>query len=209
MSWWTGDGNSDDVVAGYHGIRVGGTSFALGRVGQAFSFDGIDDYIEIAHNPNLDLPQEVTMEMWIYPHSWGGVWRGIFAKRMGEPKANYGINAHEGIGSFNLYFGDGRSWKFLSVGEFPQVNQWTHLTGTLKQSDANEVEAKLFFNGELVGFSTIQGSLSNSVLAAPVTIGRDGDIADSFHGLIDELRLYDRALSESEIKAIFQATSDE
>ena len=45
VSWWPGDGNANDIVGGNHGTLAGGATFAKGKVGQAFSLDGVDDYV--------------------------------------------------------------------------------------------------------------------------------------------------------------------
>ena len=47
VSWWPGDGHADDVAGGNHGTLLNGATFAPGVVGQAFSFDGVDGYVEI------------------------------------------------------------------------------------------------------------------------------------------------------------------
>ena len=45
VSWWPGEGNANDIVGSNHGTLQNGATFAAGMVGQAFSFDGIDDYV--------------------------------------------------------------------------------------------------------------------------------------------------------------------
>jgi amino acid permease len=47
VAWWKAENNANDSVGGYNGTLYGGTTFTSGKVGQAFSFDGVDDYIEI------------------------------------------------------------------------------------------------------------------------------------------------------------------
>ena len=46
VSWWPGEGDATDIVGFNDGILQGGTTFAAGMVGEAFSLDGIDDYIQ-------------------------------------------------------------------------------------------------------------------------------------------------------------------
>ncbi len=48
VSWWSGDGNANDVQDKNPGILQNGASYATGKVGQAFSMDGIDDFVEVA-----------------------------------------------------------------------------------------------------------------------------------------------------------------
>ena len=69
---WSGDGNANDMVGGNHGALLGGTAFAPGRVGEAFSFDGVDDFIEIDTQANLDVGVNsgFTIYAWILPNGY-------------------------------------------------------------------------------------------------------------------------------------------
>src|SRR5438874_10060806 len=53
VSWWPGDGNAHDIRGGKNGTRQGGVTVPVGEVGQAFSFDGVDDYVRIAKSASL------------------------------------------------------------------------------------------------------------------------------------------------------------
>src|SRR5262245_22638958 len=59
VAWWPGDGNAQDVAGGNNGVLQNGTAFALGKVMQAFSFDGVDDEVSVADSwaQNTLLPQ--------------------------------------------------------------------------------------------------------------------------------------------------------
>jgi len=59
---WSGDGNANDSVDGNHGTLAGGATFAPGMVGQAFSFDGVDDLVFIGDPPALKLEGDLTIE---------------------------------------------------------------------------------------------------------------------------------------------------
>ena len=54
MSWWPGKENAQDVIGPNDGTLQGGTTFAPGMVGQAFSFDGIDDHVLVPDDPSLN-----------------------------------------------------------------------------------------------------------------------------------------------------------
>ena len=47
VSWWSGDGHADDIYGPNHGVPQNGALFAAGKVGDAFTFDGIDDYVNV------------------------------------------------------------------------------------------------------------------------------------------------------------------
>src|SRR5262249_26619118 len=65
VSWWKAEGNANDSVRGNGGSLVNGTGFASGLVGQAFSFDGVDDYVDLGNPTSLKLTSGITLEAWI------------------------------------------------------------------------------------------------------------------------------------------------
>lgn len=73
VSWWRGEGNALDSVGGNHGALLNGASFAPGKVGQAFSFDGVSNTVRIAASSNLNvgLGDGFTIESWINPTETG------------------------------------------------------------------------------------------------------------------------------------------
>ena len=64
ISRWPGDGNTDDIEGGNNGSLQNGATFATGLVGQAFSLDGVNDYITIPRSTNLQ-PAQITVTAWI------------------------------------------------------------------------------------------------------------------------------------------------
>ena len=66
VSWWPGDGNADDILDGNHGSLKNGASFAAGKVGQAFSLDGIDDYVDLGNAVGLQVSGgNFTADAWV------------------------------------------------------------------------------------------------------------------------------------------------
>ena len=60
VSWWPGDGTAMDIADGDHGTMQNGAAFAAGKVGQAFSLDGLNDIVHVANSSNLE-PQQVSV----------------------------------------------------------------------------------------------------------------------------------------------------
>ncbi len=214
VSWWPGDGNARDIVNGNDGALSGDATFAPGKVGQAFSFDGTGDFVEIPHNASLNLAQ-FSIDAWAFidPAVNGGQVNAIAGKS----------NGAGGGGGFWLLHDDRRlpgaidvttnALRFTVLGG-PNISSdaslknavleagFYHLAGTFDGS-----WARLYINGTLVTTGApIAGILFNTL---PLRIGSMKDIGfgsnDRFEGLIDEVELFDRALSEAEIWAIFHA----
>src|SRR5260221_3122651 len=62
VSWWSAESNALDSAEGNNGTLGTGTSFATGEVGQAFSFDGTDDYVRVPDAANLRITNAITIE---------------------------------------------------------------------------------------------------------------------------------------------------
>src|ERR1041385_2060676 len=65
VSWWKGESNAVDSVDGNNGILMNGATFAPGKVGTAFSFDGINDFVKVPQAANLNVSNQVTIEFWM------------------------------------------------------------------------------------------------------------------------------------------------
>ncbi len=73
ISWWDAEGNANDIQDGNDGTLQGGTAFAAGKVGQAFSLDGIDDVVAIGNPANLQFGTTLpfSADAWVYYDSLG------------------------------------------------------------------------------------------------------------------------------------------
>jgi hypothetical protein len=226
ISWWPGDGDAYDVWAGNNGQLLNGTTFTAGRVGWAFSFDGIDDNVFIGNPTNLQLSQsDYTVDAWVNftsltaPPGYGfcdgpGCDFTIVSKmgldEYGEPNRNGWRLLKQS--NNRLWFIAGVTGNFAYPGA-PNVIQST-----------NEVTAGEWYHVAAVKTSQtislyVNGELQES---KPLPLDyRDDDLADvvigyypaeaarpSFmYGLIDEVEIFNRALSASEIAAIYNAGS--
>jgi hypothetical protein len=67
VGWWRGENNADDSAGTNNGALVRGATFAPGMVGQAFSLDGVDAYIEVPNGPALNPADAISVEVWYKP----------------------------------------------------------------------------------------------------------------------------------------------
>ena len=198
VGWWPGEGNANDIVGTNNGTLFGGASFASGEVGQAFSFDGINGVIEVPSSPGLSFGTNaaMTVELWAYRTTQNAV-AHILGKRVGctLTDVNYEMVWDDANG---LQFNSGLGVGALTGIQLP-MRTWTHLAGTFETGTY-----KFYINGQLVATST--GQPLGATNSAPLKIGGSGDCA-LFGGLLDEVSIYNRALSASEIAAIYNAGS--
>lgn len=198
VGWWTGEGNTEDTVSGSWGILKNGATYAPGKVGQAFSLTN-GSYVEIPNSPALNYSgaKAMTAELWVYRTGLGSTMH-ILAKRIGTGDIDYQLSFDDNWG---LTFASGSPQSLvLAISHTPlPLNTWIHLAGT---SDGSYL--KLYINGQLAATATgAMGPENNE----PLRIGAIDYPQYSFEGLIDEVSLYNRALSPAEIQAIYAAGS--
>jgi hypothetical protein len=207
----SGGAVTDSSAAPMNGTLAAGaaapTRVAGGKFGKALSFDGGDSAsIADVTGSKLDLTNGMTLEAWVKPTSMNG-WESVLYKERGA--------AGTGLLSYALYAQDGGTttppagYVRTSAGgpdrgiQGPPrltLNAWTHIAVTYTTA-AGGSSLKFYVNGALV--TTINGANQN-ILAAnqPLRIGNsNASISEGFNGLIDEVRVYNRALSATEIAA--------
>jgi hypothetical protein len=215
VSWWSGDGNASDLTGGNSGTTRGGTTFAAGEVAQAFQFDGSTGDVLIGSPANLQLTSAITIEAWINPRSVNsqvaGSPMGAILTRWAQnfsdtPDSDgYGLwlaQSGTAVTLFSAIHQPGGREPNVQGGSIP-LNAWTHVAMTF---DGTSGQYTLYVNGQSVASTNSAGPMFAST--HNVLIGReDSFIGRAFNGLIDEVTVYSRALSASEIQAIFNAGS--
>jgi len=156
------------------------------------------DYITIPDSDSLDLIDNLSFEAWVNVAVMSNDGT-IIGKRRATAGTAYAfrVSAGKAVLGMNNDFGDGKGVNFAitSAAEIP-LSQWTHVAATY-----DGTTAKVYINGVLKASSPIKMQLRASTL--PVTIGREDLPGDprAFLGLIDEVRVWNRALSQAEIQA--------
>ncbi len=194
------------ILAARPGLRtIPAGEACFGRVGGGFGLTGAN-HLELPHSPALD-PEEFTLELWAFvpedyqPSSRTFPWL-VCKNRHEEADGNYGIVILNGVPQARLNIGGGRTNAFTTDGgrrSALRVGAWNHLAMSY-DGDA----LRLCVNGEgagerQIGRKRVPGSDG-------LAIGRRQDnCGDGFHfrGVVDEIRLYDRALTTAEVRGHF------
>jgi Concanavalin A-like lectin/glucanases superfamily/Bacterial Ig domain len=175
-----------------NGAITGASWTAPGRFGGALSFDGDRDWVTVNDANSLDLTTGMTLEAWVYPTIAPSAWRTVIAKE--QPAALVYFLHASSIGgnrpATGVYIGGEQD---LFGDNQLIANAWTHLAGTY-----DGVTQRLFINGVQVASRPQTGAIQTS--AGPVVIGGNEVWGEFFQGLIDEVRIYNRALSQAEIQ---------
>ena len=190
-----------------HGTLVGNPVLVEGKFGKALEFNGESDYVEVPHDDSLTVDQNVTVMAWIHTPRHHGpkgmLWQGIIAK--GNDPRSYSFYTEDGGAlhlSVNNFFGRDSEAKVA-------LNEWQHVVAQVD----NGVH-RYWINGKNAGVhrftsddetidSEGQTSLPGTTDRASVRVGNTHDVSPlpdrHFLGRIDEVRVWNRALSEAEI----------
>jgi Protein kinase domain/Concanavalin A-like lectin/glucanases superfamily len=213
VSWWRAEGDARDSVGTNHGVLIGAAGFGPGRVGEGFHLNGAGSYVRIPPSATLNLSRQFTLELWFRNESSIPYNFGLIAKR-GSEDAPINYNLCVGPRGITAAYNDPlveggdaplSSFECSIYPVWPEPFVWHHLAATFRQADTNTVEVKTFLDGRLVRTKSLPGSLARSVNHYPVTLGADAEYPtyDFFEGTLDEVRLYRRALSSSEIRKLY------
>jgi len=200
VGWWRAEGNAQDSTGRHDGTLPFGMSYAGGKIGQAFDFDG-RQRVSIPDSPDFKLTRGLTIEGWIYPRQYGGI---IFFRGDDRPGLDPWQIDLKTTGFVGFQIMDPQN-QIVRLEAPIQLNQWQHVAATF----GAQGNLKLFVNGEqLAATNTTVNPLGDLDPTQNPGIGIGNYQAGGngpFHGMIDEMALYSRALSPRQIRAIYRA----
>jgi hypothetical protein len=187
----TGTAVADASGRGNNGSVSGATWTTSGRFGSALTFNGTSAWVSVPHNASLDLTTGMTIEAWVYPTSVTG-WRTVVMKEAPNSLA-YTLYSVNGASRASGWAQVGSSDYFVNATSNLAVNTWTHLAYTY-----DGTTLRLFVNGTQVAAAAGPAALAAST--GVLRIGGNAVWGEYFAGRIDDVRIYNRALSAAEIQ---------
>ncbi|NRA94328.1 MAG: T9SS type A sorting domain-containing protein [Psychroserpens sp.] len=211
VSWWTADSNTLDAIGDNDGTAINGVTYTAGIVDEAFIFDGIDDVIVVPGSAELDITGDVTVELWAKQTGFTNPSQQLISKGAGfipNDESTAFAMRFEGA-TIQCIFEDATGGNVVLIGPSFEDFQWHHYV-YVRQGNQHQLYADGFdFGWE--SFTNPPGS----TIGLPLTIGAQfnnpsgmgSDYDYFFSGEIDEVTVYNRALSSSEILDLFNAGS--
>lgn len=211
VSWWRGEGNASDQAGTNNGFLQGNVLFAPGQVGQAFNLNGSNAFISATASASLNVGagNGMTIECWMKPSD---LTSGHMIAEWNDGGANQGfqfwisVPEYGGVGSVfvNAVTTSGASQFIATSPNVLNTTTYQHVAFTFNRT--NSGLAKIYLNGNIVATqnfapTTLKTSYNFYIgnrVAGPGT-------GSYYKGQLDEVSLYDRALSDSEIQGIFNA----
>jgi len=192
VAYYMFENNSDDSSGnGLNGTIAGNPIYiqSLAGYGMALQLDGVDDYVNCGNSTSLDITEEITLSAWVKTSDAGNDENNPFVTKGDH---TYAIK-HTDDNEIQFYIYDG-DWFSANVNVDSSFNgDWRFVAGTY---DGNEVKA--YVDGGLRAVIAHAGTIE--VRTNDLIIGANSEASDRFYnGAIDDVRIYNRALSEGEI----------
>tara|TARA_B100000780_G_scaffold264160_1_gene218592 strand:- start:433 stop:1590 length:1158 start_codon:yes stop_codon:yes gene_type:complete len=201
---------ADSSINANNGTMTGTTSVS-GPMNKAFEFDGTGEYVSVAHDADLNITGDITVSAWIYPHTFGSVdnenrivFKGagrhienLFTLDIDDSNITFNLHENDGVGDSVIHCDDPAESCVRGASTL-SANTWYHVAATYDGATAT-----VYVNGTPDGSHSFVSTGTGNT--DPLMIGGRDDNTDMFDGAIDDVRLYGRALSDTEITALYQS----
>jgi hypothetical protein len=191
------DGSTEDVAGDHDATLVGGPGYVDAHTGQGVELNGSNQFIDTGA-PVLDTASDYSASAWVKLDKADGAFQTVVSQD-GPSASDF----------FLQYSGADQRWAMSFVGVRalgpvkPEAGRWYHLTGV---RDSVKGELRLYVDGEPAGRAS--ACLSQAAPVGNTVIGRGkfgGNLVDHLDGTVDQVHLYDRALSDAEIKELYDS----
>lgn len=204
VAWWNFDAAENGVVKNVSGKSWDAAcldaTFGSGRIGKAFYGDG-KGYLEVKYNPSMDnFKKGLTISVWIYRDcdSSLNAYNCIITREVKDSWSEYFDIAILNNKPLFAIDADGESYKQIESQDSIPLNQWIHLAGTFDNKTM-----RLYINGKEVAIHPYEKPFSfsdqNPIIIGSNTNDQGKIMHDFFYGYIDELKVFNYALTATEI----------
>ncbi len=189
--------NSRDSSQNMIDCNVVGGKYVEGVTGKGIELTTNADYVDCGNKIDPYVIEEITVEAWIYVTSFANTnWNNVVVSKNGGPLP-YGWELRVGDHQAEMVIATDGKWYTALSPKILNLNQWYHLIGTYNGTHVN-----LYVNGELVKSEVAPGKLTK--YSGSMNIGRNPYWTNrQFNGIIDEVKIYNYALSDVEIRNLY------
>lgn len=206
VGWWPFNGNANDESGNGNNGTVNGATLTTDRFGvaaEAYNFDGVDDYIDIGNNNNLNS-NIISISVWYNALDYGSAAQGYQGNLVSKREQSGWGGAYQlalASNPINLVYAPytigGQNGNVYSTEQ--AIGQWVHVVYV-----HDLVSARIYINGILSGTTIVSGGLTPNTL--PVWFGSrpNAGVNSCFlNGQLDDIGIWNRALTEAEIATLF------
>ncbi len=210
IAHWTFDDQtaSDQSGNGNHGTLSGSPTFVVGISGLALALDGVDDFVAVPNAPTLNPANALTLAAWYRPASFAGtgndpiIDKGFVSHDPPFYQYHLGVGGDQYSGSsqghftFNVTIG-GHVFSENTRSGFWEPGKWYHIAGTFDGTNA-----VFYVNGQVVSTSPVSGAMQD--FGTDIHLGKFANLDRYLAGTVDDIRIYERALTQAEISLLVQ-----
>ena len=180
------------------GTLTNGPTWTAGQFGPTVNFDGANDSVNIADNPSLDLGNTGALVLWVNASDWAN--NPFLVAKSGGTNATTNYRLEQYLGTLYITLGNGTDFSQVGKTWAPATNTWYMVTGIWNGVDQNlYVDAALLVSA---GSQAIVPAGNTNIVEIGDAINHSG--TRRFTGRIDNVRIYNRALSPQEIRWLYQ-----
>jgi hypothetical protein len=209
---WQLDGNANDSTKNGYDGTVNGATWVSGVRGNALSFDGIDDYVNVGHHDLLDpaSTQQLTIAAWVKIPSYQALNSSILFGIVGKANSPFRDNGSYVFGIVNsnvasdqgkLRFGvcyDGLHWQDVYSTSVVPLDKWVNVAVTHDALNTTSI----YVNGILDSSSNAITQDFQINADQPFRIGHTNSYSDYFYGQMNDVRFYNQALGAADVAAL-------
>lgn len=209
VGYWPFDTDASDQAGGHDGTLRNGAFITIGsKVGAgALSLNGINQYVDMGDVLDWNNAQSFTLSAWVRPLTLFSSTRRIISKRSSAaaPQTGYELSLSTSQTSLNTVDDGDTTRAAGGSGNIP-IGQWTHVVMVVDRAPPTMTA---YTNGE-VGSPISISSINDLNNTLPLRIGASSNGAGTnfFGGQVDDVRIYDRALTASEVDELFHSSGD-
>ncbi len=205
VGYWSADGHAEDSAGAAHGVLERNATHAAGRSGRAFVLDGVEDAVRLPGSTSgpLDITgNQLSLVAWVnaaatHPPAHG--YQLIIDKYWDGSATGYDLSLNVGRLEWHVATVDNPTF-LLAVDDFP-LRRWVHVAATY-----DGAVARIFLDGVEAASAPLTGNIRHN--GHDAAIGNDnwpGSAGYAFNGLLDEIQIYRRGLSDIEVLTLMAA----
>lgn len=196
--------NFTDSVGNYNPVEST-VNFAEGKIGRAIEFDRSNEYISFPYD-FLEESESLTVSLWVYPKTVGNIYQIVLWE--GNKEGDGFGPENEAHLSIDYKAKEAQFWmkgkyRDLVVKGNISKDEWNHIAIVLKDLGSTEPLAKIYIDGNMTDIKKIKSALARNY-TKPMQIGSPNNRKYPFSGKIDELRIYEEVLTDSQIAGLLR-----
>jgi hypothetical protein len=201
----------NDAVSANHGTLMNGATFTDGKIGKAFTFDGINDVVTLPTN-TMKFTNNFTISLWFNVSDGGNSWGTLFSTYHNDGSGDYGYFLHK-TGSnllWQIYSSGNNNNKTVAIPSY-STGTWFNVVVTANNTVENGFSNAIYINGSLVGYNTYMENIryhptiNHYPSIGAMYYGSSPTISNPFNGKIDAVNIWDRKLTSTEITELYNA----